>query len=100
MRIIRNGNPECVACDYYKLECLNCGCVFIFDHTEIISQGRKLGEEAIIRCPYCNQLIHFIPVEHLYDEDAECNISSPYLSTASNRVENQSTESSIYHHVY
>lgn len=41
MKIIKHGNPEYMNCDDFQLECTNCGCVFVFDHTEIISQEKK-----------------------------------------------------------
>lgn len=65
MKIIKHGNPEYVNCDDYKIECPNCGCIFIIDHTEIISQERRLNGYATIRCPECNQLIHFKPTDCL-----------------------------------
>lgn len=71
MKIIKHGKQEYINATDFKLECPNCGCIFLFDCGDFTWQERKIDGFAGIRCPDCKKEIVFKPSNVLYNEELE-----------------------------
>ena len=52
MRIIKEGKQPATE---WQMECLRCGCIFMFDDRDVRTDQRE-GEW--VHCPNCNKAIH------------------------------------------
>lgn len=71
MKIIKHGNLVYINSNDFKLECTNCGCIFLCNAGDFIKQEKKLGGYAWVRCPDCNRELQFKPCEYIYEEELE-----------------------------
>ncbi len=62
MKIIKMGKSLEPA-SAYKLKCEHCGCVFTFEIDEFIVQEKRLMGSASIKCPCCDSIIDFKPMD-------------------------------------
>lgn len=66
MKIIKKGKTKYRNRADYKLECSNCGCIFVCNYGDFESQENQLdGKAYYVRCPYCNIEIGFKRSEYL-----------------------------------
>lgn len=52
MRIIKEGRQPATE---WQMECLRCGCIFVFDDRDVEIDQRE-GDEWV-QCPFCNKSI-------------------------------------------
>ena len=53
MRIIKGGKKPATE---WQMECLRCGCIFVFDNKDVLWDQR--GNEECVHCPTCNNAIN------------------------------------------